>query len=48
MPLLFSIGIQGALVEVASSMEVGEQLCVFFFFDDLYVFRVVLIFKLLS
>ena len=29
MPLLFSIGIHGALEEVASSMERGEQLCAF-------------------
>ena len=50
MPLLFSVGIHGALEEVASSMEHGEQLCAFL--DDVYVVcapqRVVPLFKLLS
>ena len=50
MPLLFSIGIHGALEEVASSMERGEQLCAFL--DDIYVLfaphRVVPLFKQLS
>ena len=50
MPLLFSVGIHGALEEVASSMEHGEQLCAFL--DDIYVLcaleRVVPLFKLLS
>ena len=35
MPLLFSIGIQGALEEVAGTLEAGEQLCAFL--DDIYV-----------
>ena len=35
MPLLFSIGIQGALEEVARSLEPGEQLCAFL--DDVYL-----------
>ena len=35
MPLLFSIGIQGALEEVARSLERGEQLCAFL--DDVYL-----------
>ena len=30
MPLLFSIGIQGALEEVAGTLEAGEQLCAMF------------------
>ena len=50
MPLLFSIGIHGALEEVASSIERGEQLCAFL--DDIYVLcahhRVVPLFKQLS
>ena len=29
MPLLFSIGIQGALEEVAATLEHGEQRCAF-------------------
>ena len=29
MPLLFSIGIQGALDEVAGTLKAGEQLCAF-------------------
>ena len=36
MPLLFSIGIQGALEEVAASLLPGEQLCAFL--DDVYLF----------
>ena len=35
MPMLFSIGIQGALEEVAAQLEPGEQLCAFL--DDIYV-----------
>ena len=35
MPLLFSIGIQGALEEVAASLLPGEQLCAFL--DDVYL-----------
>ena len=35
MPLLFSIGIQSALEEVARSLEPGEQLCAFL--DDIYL-----------
>ena len=35
MPLLFSIGIQGALEEVAGTLEAGEQFCVFL--DDVCV-----------
>ena len=35
MPLLFSIGIQGALEEVATMLFPGEQLCAFL--DDVYV-----------
>ena len=35
MPLLFAIGIQGALEEVAAALLPGEQLCAFL--DDLYV-----------
>ena len=50
MPLLFSIGIHGALEEAASSMEHGEQLCAFL--DDICVLcaphRVVALFKQLS
>ena len=50
MPLLFSIGIHGALEEVASSTERGEQLCAFL--DDIYVLcaphRVVPLVKQLS
>ena len=34
MPLLFSIGIQGALKEVAATLRPGEQLCAFL--DDVY------------
>ena len=34
MPLLFSIGIHGALEEVSGSLEVGELLCAFL--DDTY------------
>ena len=34
MPLLFSIGIQGALEKVSGSLEVGELLCTFL--DDIY------------
>ena len=33
--LLFSIGIQGALEEVSTLLEVGEHLCAFL--DDVYV-----------
>ena len=50
MPLLFSIGTHGALEEVASSMEHGEQLCAFL--HDVHVLRaphqVVPLFKQLS
>ena len=35
MPLLFSIGIQGALEEVSTQLLAGEQLCAFL--DDVYV-----------
>ena len=35
MPLVFSIGIQGALEEVAESLRCGEQLCAFL--DDVYL-----------
>ena len=35
MPLLFSIGIQGALEEVARSLKRGEQLCAFL--DNVYL-----------
>ena len=35
MPLLFSIGIQGALEQVAASLLRGEQLCAFL--DDMYL-----------
>ena len=35
MPLLFAIGIQGALEEVAASLLPGEQLCAFL--DDVYL-----------
>ena len=35
MPLLFSIGIQGALEEVATALLPGEQLCAFL--DDVYL-----------
>ena len=35
MHLLFSIGIQGALEEVAGTLEAGEQLCAFL--DNIYV-----------
>ena len=35
MPLLFSIGIQGALEQVAASLLPGEQLCAFL--DDMYL-----------
>ena len=35
MPLLFSIGMQGALEEVADTLETGEQLCSFL--DDISV-----------
>ena len=34
-PLLFSIGIQGVLEEVATHLEDGEQLCAFL--DDVYL-----------
>ena len=34
MPLLFSIGIQGALEEVSAGLQPGEQLCAFL--DDVY------------
>ena len=34
MPYLFSIGIQGALEEVAATLQPGEQLCAFL--DDIY------------
>ena len=34
MPLLFSIGIQGALEEVSAVLQPGEQLCAFL--DDVY------------
>ena len=50
MPLLFSIGIQGALVEVATSLAPEEHLCAFL--DDIYLLcppeRVVPLNKLLS
>ena len=50
MPLLFSIGIQGALEEVATSLAPGEHLCAFL--DDVYLLcapdRVVPLYKLLS
>ena len=49
-PLLFSIGIQGALEEVARSLEPGEQLCAFL--DDVYLLcqpsRVKTLFTVLS
>ena len=49
MPLLCSIGINGALEDVAAHLKDGEQLCAFV--DDVYVFcqphRVVPLFKLL-
>ena len=35
MPLLFSIGIQGVLEEVATHLVEGEQLCAFL--DDVYL-----------
>ena len=35
MPLLFSIGIQGALEEVSTLLHAGEQLCAFL--DDVYI-----------
>ena len=35
MPLLFSIGIQGALEEVSTQLLAGEQMCAFL--DDVYV-----------
>ena len=35
MPLLLSIGIQGALEKVAGTVEHGEQICGFL--DDVYV-----------
>ena len=35
MPLLFSIGIQGALEEVSTLLLAGEQLCAFL--DDVYI-----------
>ena len=35
MPLLFSIGIQGALEEVADAMRSDEQICAFL--DDVYI-----------
>ena len=35
MPLLFSIGIQGALEKVSKSLKAGEHLCAFF--DDIYL-----------
>ena len=35
MPLLFSIGIQGVLGEVATHLVDGEQLCAFL--DDVYL-----------
>ena len=38
MPLLFSIGIQGALEEVSGSLEVRELLCAFL--DDIYFGRI--------
>ena len=37
MPLLFSMGIKGALEEVAASLLPGEQLCAFL--DDVYLVR---------
>ena len=50
MPLLFSIGIQGALEEVATSLVPGEHLCAYL--DDVYLLctpeRVVPLYKLLS
>ena len=50
MPLLFSIGIQGALEEVATSLAPEEHLCAFL--DDIYLLcppeRVVPLYKLLS
>ena len=35
MPLLFSIGIQGVLEEVAEAMRPDEQICAFL--DDVYI-----------
>ena len=50
MPLLFAVGIQGALQEVAASLLPGEELCAFL--DDVYVVcqpdRVKVLFDLLS
>ena len=50
MPLLFSIGIQGALEEVAISLVTGEHLCAYL--DDVYLLstpeRVVPLYKLLN
>ena len=50
MPLLFAIGIQGALEEVAAALLPGEQLCAFL--DDLYVLcdpsRVKVVYDLLA
>ena len=50
MPLLFSIGIQGALEEVADAMRPDEQICAFL--DDVYIVcqpeRVRVLFDLLA
>ena len=50
MPLLFSVGIQDALEEVALSLHPGEQLCAYL--DDVYLVcqpdRVVTLFEILS
>ena len=50
MPLLFAIGIQGALEEVAAALFPGEQLCAFL--DDLYILcdpsRVKVVYDLLA
>ena len=50
MPLLFSIGIQSALREVAESLRGGEQLCAYL--DDLYLLcqpeRITLLHKVLA
>ena len=50
MPLLFSVGIQDALEEVARSLQAGEQLCAYL--DDVYLLcqpdRVVTLFEILS
>ena len=47
MPLMFSIGMQGALEEVTAALERGEQLCAFL--DDVFLLcrpdRVTTLFK---